>query len=372
MSAVRGWCPSAYRPMASGDGLLVRVKPRFGRIAADALSALADLSDRFGNGVIDLTSRGSLQVRGVSEAGYPALLDALIAAGLVDADAEREGRRNVVVTPFWAPGDLSERLAAAVIGALDRLPELPGKMGIAVDTGSARRLTDVSADFRFEMNGTSSLILRADGAAKGVCVTEETAVDRLIEMAEWFVESGGLQAGRMARHIARIPMPDHWNVPAAQSSATEVVPGTVETGQLLGVPFGQMETAQLRSLLSRAAVSDVRVLPWRMLLLEDAVPVEVEGFLSGPDPLLYVAACPGALACGQGEVATRNVARALVGQVRSLHVSGCAKGCARQAASDVTLVGRNGRFDLVRNGRVGETPQHSGLTEAEVVELLTG
>ena len=32
---VRGWCPNAWRPMAAGDGLLVRVRPRLGRLDAD-------------------------------------------------------------------------------------------------------------------------------------------------------------------------------------------------------------------------------------------------------------------------------------------------------------------------------------------------
>ena len=60
--------------MMSGDGLLVRIKPAFGCLDAQALTCLADLSDQFGNGVLDLTSRANLQIRGVSEKAYPALL----------------------------------------------------------------------------------------------------------------------------------------------------------------------------------------------------------------------------------------------------------------------------------------------------------
>jgi precorrin-3B synthase len=107
-----------------------------------------------------------------------------------------------------------------------------------------------------------------------------------------------------------------------------------------------------------------------MLFLEAGRQVEVEGFLSAPDPLIDAAACPGAPACGQGQVETRTIARALAGKVGSLHVSGCAKGCARRGVSDVTLVGREGRFDLVRRGGAGDTPERSGLTEAEVMELF--
>ncbi|MEQ1672674.1 MAG: precorrin-3B synthase, partial [Hyphomicrobium sp.] len=29
---IKGWCPGALRPMMSGDGLVVRVRPRAGRL----------------------------------------------------------------------------------------------------------------------------------------------------------------------------------------------------------------------------------------------------------------------------------------------------------------------------------------------------
>ena len=32
---IKGWCPSALRPMQSGDGLVVRVRPRGGRLSAE-------------------------------------------------------------------------------------------------------------------------------------------------------------------------------------------------------------------------------------------------------------------------------------------------------------------------------------------------
>lgn len=47
---------------------------------------------------------------------------------------------------------------------------------------------------------------------------------------------------------------------------------------------------------------------------------------------------------------------------RSLHVSGCTKGCARARAADITLVGRNGKFDLVRDGCAWDTPSQTGLS----------
>ena len=62
--APRGWCPSLFAPMQSGDGLLLRVKPPGGVLAAEAARALAVAATRYGNGVIELGNRASVQLRG--------------------------------------------------------------------------------------------------------------------------------------------------------------------------------------------------------------------------------------------------------------------------------------------------------------------
>lgn len=370
MSRVRGWCPSAHRPMASGDGLLVRVKQRGGRLSARCLQNVWQAADTFGNGVIDLTSRGNLQIRGVAEADHPALLAHLIDAGLVDDDPTREGRRNIAVTPFWNPGDVSERLYGALDARLNGLPELPGKMGYAIDTGPAPMLQDVSADVRLERSQDGQIVLRADGARRGRPVTETRAMDALTELIGWFVSTGGVQNGRMARHLKAVALPEEWQTLEPTPPAGRPGPGGAIGGRIYGVPFGRTSGADLARLIDATGADHVRVTPWRMLFLEDAAPVEVEGFLSAPDPVLSVAACPGAPACAQAEVETRAIGRALAGKVRTLHVSGCPKGCARQNPAEVTLVGNAGRFDLVRGGRAGDTPERSGLTGAEVLELF--
>ena len=73
----KGWCPGALRPMQSGDGLLLRVRPKAGSFSIAELEAIADAASRFGSGEIDLTNRGNLQLRGVSEETYPEALAAL-------------------------------------------------------------------------------------------------------------------------------------------------------------------------------------------------------------------------------------------------------------------------------------------------------
>ena len=57
---IKGWCPGGVRPMPSGDGLLVRVRPWCGAFAREQAIGLADIAETLGNGHIDLTRRANL------------------------------------------------------------------------------------------------------------------------------------------------------------------------------------------------------------------------------------------------------------------------------------------------------------------------
>lgn len=372
MSAqVKGWCPSAHRPMMSGDGLLVRIKPHMGQFEAHQTANLCDLAQTFGNGIIDITSRANLQIRGVTEADHPKLLAALIDAGLVAADPKLEAKRTLTVMPFWRKGDLTDRLGATLVKQIKKLPDLPDKMGVVLDCGTAPMLQNTAGDFRFETSDTGALILRADGASFGREIDVSTAARALLEMAEWFIETGGKEAGRIARHIKSVPLPDAWLTAQSGQPVDSPAPGSVFGGRLFGVPFGQTEAAALCDLVERSHASHLRVTPWRMLFLENSRAVHSPAFLDRQDPILDVIACPGAPACAQASVETRTLARRLAPKIKgTLHVSGCAKGCARHAPSDITLVGNEGRFDLVHNGGPGDTPATKGLSAADILQLI--
>ena len=85
---IKGWCPGVLSPMLSGDGLLVRVRPHAGRLMPGQAAGIAALADRYGNGVLDLTTRANLQLRGVSPASHRALMNGLLDLGLVDTSPE--------------------------------------------------------------------------------------------------------------------------------------------------------------------------------------------------------------------------------------------------------------------------------------------
>src|SRR6195952_3950753 len=132
---IQCWCPGALRPMPSGDGWVIRVRPPGGRLTPQQARAIARLARAHGNGVIDLSSRANIHLRGVTEQSYGPLIDGLDALGLIDDNPEAEERRNIVLSPFWSARDGSVELAAALAKSLTT-PEphhLTAKFGIAID-----------------------------------------------------------------------------------------------------------------------------------------------------------------------------------------------------------------------------------------------
>ncbi len=321
---------------------------------------------RTASGIIELTSRANVQLRGVRAETHDRLLGALRDLGLLDADPAAEARRNLLVAPLWVAGQETERVARALLARLEALPDLPPKFGFAVDCGVAPVLGAASADIRVERGVSGGLIVRADGCDLGVPVEAEGAVGQAIELARWF--AGTNAAGRMARHP---DLPSREGVEAPAPAQPMPGPGQSPLGPVHGVAFGQTEARALARLMHESGAVAVRVTPGRCLVLEGGRKVRVEGFLATPDPVLAVDACAGAPFCAAASVATRALARRLAGRVGGgLHVSGCAKGCARARGAGVTLVGRDGVFDLVRDGAAWDAPVETGLAEARLLEMF--
>lgn len=375
---IRGWCPGAWRPMMSGDGLVVRVRPWLGQVDRAQAQGLADLAERYGSGVIDVTSRANLQLRGIAEEAHPAVIDGLAALHLLDERPEAEAHRNIVLDPFQRD-PMQARLASALAEGLQvpAFATLPGKFGFVIDA-EAQRLADISGDIRIE-RGAEGLIVRAAGCAAGRAVADaREAFDTALALAAWFIETGGVGAdgrGRMARHLAQVPLPPHLRGTARpMDPAPRPLPGITAEGSCIAAAFGQFTAPGLRA-LAEAIPEDtpIRVTPFRMLYLPGlATPPAHPDLITDPaDPLLGVTACPGAPFCPQATVETRPLARRLAPLTERLHVSGCAKGCALPGAAPLTLTGRAGAFDLVRDGAPWDEPDRTGLTPGDIETLLT-
>ncbi|TIQ72816.1 MAG: precorrin-3B synthase, partial [Mesorhizobium sp.] len=78
----RGACPALSAPMQTGDGLLVRLNPVAGGLLPKSLIALGESALRHGNGIIEVTARGSLQIRGLTPASARLLAMEVDALGI--------------------------------------------------------------------------------------------------------------------------------------------------------------------------------------------------------------------------------------------------------------------------------------------------
>jgi precorrin-3B synthase len=143
----------------------------------------------------------------------------------------------------------------------------------------------------------------------------------------------------------------------------------------VAVAFGQLPAETLAWLAERTD-RPLRITPWRALVIETAERAAIAAhpdLIAAPShPLAAVAACTGAPGCPQGHGDARALARRLAGRTggRALHVSGCAKGCARPSPSALTVVAGRDGWALVREGAPWDEPFARGLSADDVASRL--
>jgi precorrin-3B synthase len=111
------------------DGLLARVRTPGGRLFAGQLRALARCA-RMGNGLVDLTSRANVQIRGLREEHREALVFELQAAGLLPS-ITHDRARNILAPPTGEFDAVVDALDAAIC-ADPALAALGGRFLFAV------------------------------------------------------------------------------------------------------------------------------------------------------------------------------------------------------------------------------------------------
>lgn len=145
---------------------------------------------------------------------------------------------------------------------------------------------------------------------------------------------------------------------------------------LIGLPFGRADADTLQRLgeaALRARVADIRLSPWRGLAVSGMEPAAVApllavagalGLIVDPDdPRLSIEACAGKPACLRAQcdamadaAALAEAAAPLLATGANIHVSGCVKSCAHPGSSDITLVGREGGYDVIVAGTTRDEP----------------
>ena len=397
----RGLCPGLSQPMATGDGLLVRLTPTGATMSCEAFAALCTAARNCGNGVIEITSRGSIQIRGLTEAsvksfaaavagidlafgeGPPVLSDPL--AGL---DPEESADASAIAA------DLRRAIAVASFAA-----DIGPKVSVAIDGGGTLHLDAVAADVRMRAQATDARLHVAVGgdaetASPIGVVAAEHPVEAAMRMLRVIAAGGPTARARdivatngaaaFRREIADIlvDLPGPLRRPAADPLGTH----TLREGRLaigLGLPFGHAHSAALEELARAAAESGAtgyRTAPGRALLVVGVTEngaghlaniAQRLGFIvRADDPRRQIVACAGAPICASAEISTRALAPSLAkvavagADTPMVHLSGCAKGCACPRSAPLTVVGIEGRCGVVVNGSARDQPLVMLMPEA--------
>src|SRR6201997_3483856 len=133
-------CPGTLQVHRAADGALARVRLPGGMITPAQLTTLSGVSSRLGSGTLELTSRGTVQLRGIPD--VTAAAEAIANAGLLPSTTH-ERVRNIVASPL--SGRVGGRAdVRKCVGELDaaicaepKLAELGGRFWFSLDDGRA-------------------------------------------------------------------------------------------------------------------------------------------------------------------------------------------------------------------------------------------
>src|SRR5580704_71512 len=145
----RGACPGLSAPMPTGDGLLVRLLP-LGTIPLAAFANLCAAARTHGNGVIEITSRGSIQIRGLTAATAAQFAAAIAALGIAAQDGvpiHGNPLAGIDAAELLDAGALAADLRRALTQR-SMAAKLSPKVSVAIDGGGALNLAGLAADIR--------------------------------------------------------------------------------------------------------------------------------------------------------------------------------------------------------------------------------
>ena len=368
--ARRGACPSLDEPMLTGDGFLARVRIVGGCLSPAQLEAIAQQAQQHGNGLLEITARGNLQVRGLTESSRR--LFAVAVRGIIEVESGL-----VVETPPLAGDDPSEisdprPLAAAIRDISQPFARYLGpKVTVIVDGAGQIGLAGLKADVRIVAMASDRWALSvADGGAVELHASE--VLNRVSAVLQQLADLGSAARATDLGPAQRQPR--------VRAASSPIGTFTLSGGSARGIalPFGSATAVAIMSLAQTAAqlaIAELRLAPHHGLLAVGASPAFVEqaaqlGFVTtGSDPRTRISACIGSDGCASGHVPARAIAAQLAPHLPAnthLHVSGCAKGCAHPRPADITLVGRADGYGLVIGGKAGDTP--GALLQADQLE----
>ncbi|MEV0685896.1 precorrin-3B synthase [Nocardia sp. NPDC050378] len=319
-------CPGVLRLHEAADGPLARIRVPGGRLESGQVQVLAEAAHDLGNGNLELTSRGNVQLRRVRNANE--LAARLATAGLLPSRTH-ERVRNIVASPLSGRvGGFADVHGLATdldvgLQADAALAGLPGRVLFTLDDGRGD-VSTLRGDIGIQAVGDEFALLLA-GTDTGIRVTPDEAVTVMLDAARGFLDLRA-ESGQWRLH----------EIPGGVEKVTETLDRSpagarLELGATHDIPIGWLEQdnglvtlgagVRLGTLPARvaeflAAVErPVFLTPWRSVVLPDLEegPAETVVRVLAPmglifdagSPWLQVSACAGRPGCAKSHTDVR-------------------------------------------------------------------
>lgn len=385
-------CPGLWRVVPARDGGICRVKLPGGLLTSVQACAVAEAARLYGSGVLELTNRSNLQLRGVREECQAPLVQHLLAAGLGPRNPAADDVRNLLLSPA-AGRDCSAHLdtrplAGRLLALLENTPELhalSAKFALQLDGGEALAMLDHPHDLWLSaLPGGTHLAFGLAGCPRDQALgaiplaKAEILVEAVLRL---FLQAAGTHTRMrqllaelpVEQFLARLPLPvqQPWAAPVRPRYDSPPLGAHVQAQSgwvmlLAGAPLGRLHAEQLSALADLADTEgsgELRLTPWQGLLLPDvpgsrrAVVAQalhdLGMLLEARAPLARLLACSGLPGCARAQADTkadaRQLAERLPSQIAQVHLSGCSRSCAAAHIAPYTLLAQpGGRYDLYR------------------------
>jgi precorrin-3B synthase len=314
-------CPGSLTLYEAADGWLARVRVPGGRIDSHQLRALVRAC-ALGNGLVEITSRANLQLRGLSASADRDLAPSLGAAGLLPS-ATHDRARNILASPVAGRHPRARADTDMLVADLDcrlcaepELAELSGRFLFAVDDGSGLGLSQ-PVDVALVARDQQTYALIVAGRVLSELVPAERAAAVAVSVARSFLAIRERVGGR----AWRITELYGWSAIHERPAGHAVSPGRlVQRDGRVAVtalaPLGQLDAAGLGRLA--ALTAEVRLGSGRTVTVcdvdrDEATQVEHElralGLVLDPaSGWTGLSACAGLGRCARAKLDVRSVA----------------------------------------------------------------
>ena len=267
-----------------------------GVLTLDQLEVLISAADELGTGVLELTSRANVQVRGLRPGGEHQLAERLRRVGMLPSDTH-ERVRNIVASPLT--GLVSDRPdVLPVVDAIDEgllddpdLAGLPGRFLFAVDDGAldvaglVADITLIAGEDAYALHlGGTEVGRVTDPAAAALAATRAFLIERGAQCSPaWRLAELDDGPARVAARLddsllqKRVVEIGAESTPESACRSNQPLrPGTHQqrdgrTALVREVPDGRLDLPAARD-LARRSTGELRATPWRSVVLPNLDP----------------------------------------------------------------------------------------------------